>query len=370
MNHNVKYKILCAGLLAATIISGCGHLPQQTKDEENSALKPVAVTSQVRHDTDDPAIWVNPKDPSKSLIIGTDKDADGGLYVFDLAGRELTDKTVHGLKRPNNVDIAYGLMLGGKPTDIAVVTERMESRIRVYRLPDMQPVDGGGIAVFTGETGEEYTLPMGIALYKRPRLTGSVDSSAVVNSQIYAIVSRKNGPKEGYLWQYLLQDDGHGQVEGMLVRKFGRFSGKKEIESIAVDQQLGFVYYSDERAGIRQYYADPEKGNEQLSIFGVGEFKGDSEGISIYPTGDSTGFILVSNQQDNSFNVYPREGTGGRLTSHQLIGRIPFSTLESDGSDVVNVNLSPRYPKGIFVAMSNGRVFQYYDWRQIEARLK
>ena len=34
---------------------------------------------------DDPAIWVHPDDPAKSLVIGTDKQL--GLYVFDLEGR-------------------------------------------------------------------------------------------------------------------------------------------------------------------------------------------------------------------------------------------------------------------------------------------
>jgi hypothetical protein len=34
---------------------------------------------------DDPAIWVNRRDPSKSLVLGTLKDA--GLQVYDLAGR-------------------------------------------------------------------------------------------------------------------------------------------------------------------------------------------------------------------------------------------------------------------------------------------
>ncbi len=48
-------------------------------------------------------------------------------------------------------------------------------------------------------------------------------------------------------------------VKGTLVRKFGLFSGKKEIESIAVDDALGYVYYSDEGYGVRKYYADPSK---------------------------------------------------------------------------------------------------------------
>jgi len=56
---------------------------------------------------------VNSSDPSKSLILGTDKDLDGALYVFDLEGKIQEDKTVRGLKRPNNVDIEYGLKLKG-----------------------------------------------------------------------------------------------------------------------------------------------------------------------------------------------------------------------------------------------------------------
>ena len=184
----------------------------------------------------DPAIWINPEDPSKSLIIGTDKDSDGALYVFDLNGKIIEEKTVRNLKRPNNVDIEYGLLLNGKPVDIAVATERENNKIRIYSLPDMKEIDNGGIEVFAGE---KFQAPMGISLYKRPS-----------DSAIFAIVSRKEGPMEGYLFQYLLKDDGKGNVTGTLVRKFGAYSGKKEIESIAVDDQLGYVYYSDEQYGV------------------------------------------------------------------------------------------------------------------------
>src|SRR5262249_18029341 len=48
---------------------------------------------------DDPAIWVHPGDPTRSLILGTDKK--GGLNVFDLEGRRLQIVS-HG-SRPNNV---------------------------------------------------------------------------------------------------------------------------------------------------------------------------------------------------------------------------------------------------------------------------
>ena len=36
-------------------------------------------------DADDPAIWINRRNPKQSLIIGTAKDA--GLLVYDLSGR-------------------------------------------------------------------------------------------------------------------------------------------------------------------------------------------------------------------------------------------------------------------------------------------
>lgn len=309
-------------------------------------LKPTVITETVVHDTDDPAIWINPENASKSIIIGTDKDTDGGLYAFDLNGK-ITHKVL-GLKRPNNVDIEYGFTLNGKKTDIAAVTERETNKVKLYSLPELKEV--GEFSVFDGETERG---PMGISMYKNSE-TGD----------IFAIVGRKSGPKEGYLWQYKLSEK-NGAITGEVVRKFGKYSGLKEIESIAVDDEAGYIYYSDEQFGIHQYDADPAKGNEELLVFGQGDFTSDVEGISIYPTSKGKGYILVSNQQNDTFNVYLREDLAkGR------IAEIPVSTLESDGSEVTNVNLGPKFPKGVFVAMSNGRVFHMYDWRLIEERIK
>lgn len=310
---------------------------------------PVIVTEPVKYDSDDPAIWIDTSDPSKSLVLGTDKEEDGALYVFDLQGKIVESKVVRSLKRPNNVDVEYGLVLGGKPTDIAVVTERFTHKIRIYSLPDMRPVDGGGLDMFVGETGTDYRDLMGIALYR--------DTAGT----IFAIVGRKNGPKDGsYLWQYRLYDRGDGNAGAELVRKFGVFSGTKEIESIAVDDVMGYVYYSDEGIGIRKYYADPTKGNAELAVFGKGDFSVDNEGISFYSTTDSTGFILVSDQGVNRFNIYPREGKAGNPHDHTLIRSIPLSTLESDGSDMVSIPLNATFKKGLFVAMSTDKTFQYY----------
>lgn len=335
--------VLLSGIV---LISACDN--GKALVHEN-ALKPAVVTEQVTHDTDDPAIWINAADTLKSLIIGTDKDTDGALYAFDLDGK-IVNK-VPGLKRPNNVDIAYGLVLNGVRTDVAVVTEREMNRIRVFSLPDLKAVDNGGIEVFTGETERD---PMGVALYTRP-----------ADSAIFAIVGRKSGPLENYLWQYRLEDNGKGAVKATLVRKFGQYSGKKEIEAIAVDNGLGYIYYSDETVGVRKYIADPDRqDNTELAHFGTEGFTSDHEGISIYPLSDSTGYILVSNQQNNTFMVYPREG---RQT---LLAEIPVSTIESDGSEVTAVPLGSKFPQGLFVAMSNGKVFHYYSWKDIAERIK
>lgn len=325
---------------------------QTTDTASVMMLKPVVTTDTVNHDTDDPAIWINPSDPAKSLIVGTDKDSDGALFVFNLEGK-IVNK-VSGLKRPNNVDIAYGLQLNGQSVDIAVVTERETSKLRVYQLPEMKAIDNGGIPVFDGETEKS---PMGIALYTAPDHT------------IYAVVGRKNGPSGSYLWQYKLGDNGKGKVGGTVMRKFGTYSGKKEIESIAADNESGFIYYSDEQNGVHKYYAEPAKGDQELALFATKGFVGDHEGISIYKTGKGSGYILVSNQQKNTFMVYPREGTAKNPNEHLLIAEIPVSTLESDGSEVTNVNLGPKFPKGIFVAMSNGKVFHYYDWQEIQQKI-
>jgi 3-phytase len=316
-------------------------------------ITPEVITAKTKYDTDDPAIWINPNDISKSLIIGTDKDSDGALYVYDLQGNIVN--IVADLKRPNNVDVAYGMAVGDSLFDIAVATERETNSIRIFSLPDMKALDNGGIPVFVDQP---QRAPMGIALYTKKDSFG--------NNRIFAIVSRKEGPIDGYLFQYLLKSDSLGIVTGELVRQFGKYSGKKEIESVAVDNELGFVYYSDEQTGVRKYHADPALGNEELALFADSGFKEDNEGISIYKKDQNKGYILVSNQSKNSFMVYPREGKGGNPHLHPLIAEIPVKATQSDGSDVSNMNFGEPFTEGIFVAMSDDKTFHFYDWRKFQ----
>ena len=182
----------------------------------------------------------------------------------------------------------------------------------------MTPIDNGGIEVFAGEEGDA-ALPMGVALYKRP-----------ADGAVFAIVSRKTGPSGAYLWQYRLEDDGSGQVTATKVREFGTFSDATspddegvpelgEIEAVAVDDALGYLYYSDELTGVRKYLADPDApdANVELALFATEGFAEQREGISIYTIDDGTGYILVSDQQGNAFRIFRREGEPGAPHDHR-----------------------------------------------------
>jgi 3-phytase len=317
-----------------------------------SAVRPLRATAPVPGDSDDPAIWFHPTDPAQSLLVGTDKG--GGLYVFDLQGKLLADRTITGLARPNNVDIEQGVTLGGRRLDIAVVTERDGGRVRVFELPALRPIDGGGIEVFAGEAGDRKA-PMGVGLYLRP-----------TDGALFAFVSRKSGPAEGYLWQYRIEGDADG-VRFTKVREFGTFSGTGEIEAILVDDALGYVYYSDEWRGIRKYAADPDapEANRELALFGTAGFREDREGLSLYALDGATGYLLASDQQANRFRVFPREGTANGPHDHAEVTSFAVSTIESDGSETTSRPLGSDFPHGLFVAMSEDRTFQIYRWEDL-----
>jgi 3-phytase len=152
------------------------------------------------------------------------------------------------------------------------------------------------------------------------------------------------------------------------VRAFGRYSGKKEIEAIAVDAELGYVYYSDEQHGVRKYRADPAAADasEELALFGTAGFAGDHEGISLYVQPGGAGYVMVSNQQADTFRIFPRTGPAGKPHDHPLLRSVRLSTRASDGSDVTNVPL-PGFPGGLLVAMSAERTFHFYAWDDIAA---
>ena len=95
----------------------------------------------------------------------------------------------------------------------------------------------------------------------------------------------------------------------------------------------------------------------------------DREGISIYKTGPKTGYILVSDQGANQFQVFPREGSPENPHDHRVIATIPVTAMSSDGSEATSMALGEDFPKGLFVAMSDNKTFEIYDWRDLEKHI-
>ena len=201
---------------------------------------------------------------------------------------------------------------------------------------------------------------MGIALYRRSR-----------DGAMFAIVSRKTGPEDGYLWQYRLLDDGKGRVRGQLVRKFGKYSGTKEIEAVMVDSQLGYVYYADERFGIRKYYADPDHADaaRELAVFGKEGFEGDREGIALYAREDGTGYIICTDQKarNSTYRIYRREGTRTNPNDHSESVKVVRGGADStDGIEATSTALGTKFPVGILVAMnSRPKHFLVFNWDNV-----
>jgi 3-phytase len=327
-------------------------------------VQPAGRTEAVGNDPDDPSIWVHPTDPSRSLIIGTNKikAPNGALVVFGLDGA--VRQTVSGLDRPNNVDVEYRLPLGKQRVDIAVATERLQTQLRVFRVqPDgsgiVDVTSNGNTRVFANRSGEEAS-PMGVSMYRRPR-----------DGAIFAIVAPKAGPREGYLGQYRLEDDGQGRVKATFVRYFGTFSGTGEIEAVAVDDELGYVYYADEGNGIHKYYADPEhpQAATELAHFGKTGFQADREGIAIYQGKGGKGYIVCTDQiaRNSEYHVYRREGEPGQPHNHDNTLWIVRGGADStDGLEIVSRPLGPAYPDGLMIAMNSAQHnFLLYRWSDI-----
>ena len=372
-----------SGLIVLCASSGCRRTPPAA-DEDSTKPPPspsplskaVEIeaeysTATLSNDPDDPAIWVHPSDPSRSLILGTMKVAApaGAVVAFGMDGQ--IRQVISGIDRPNNIDVEYGMPLGGRRVDIAVVTERLARQLRVFRIEpaDGRLVDIGGLPILEGQTGEAGA-PMGIALYRRSR-----------DEAIFAIVAPKEGPRQGYLWQYRLIDSGGGRLAAKFVRRFGNFSAtsvreENEIEAVAVDDALGYVYYSDEADGVHKWHADPDHADagRELAHFAKTGFRGDREGIAIYALTDNTGYIVVTDQldEDSEYHFYPREGEAGAPHDHSReIAVVRGGADATDGIEISSHALGPGLPQGAFVAMNSGpRNFLVFRWQDVTPALK
>ena len=328
---------------------GAGALPAEQEESgpfPKAGLLSVAASGRTGpvDPADDPAIWVHPTNPGLSVIIGSNKDDDGGLHVFDLSGAEL--QYVAGGQH-NNVDVRYGFRLGGDLVDLVSVSDRNNDQIDIYTIdPDTRRLTQVG-AIQAGVTVYGY------AMY-HDRAT----------DRFYGFVARRN------VEQYEFVDIGGGRVGGVLVRAW---SLDRVVEGIVADDELGVVYVGEESQGIFKYGADPsDPTNTRETVDVVGSPTGlvqDVEGLAIYYRGDGLGYLLASSQGNDRFIVYRREGDNQYLGTFQVAGGPHGPARDTDGIDVTNMNLGPQYPQGLFMAQNNDDDFKMVGWEDIASAL-
>lgn len=315
------------------------------------AITPKYNTSPVSYDADDPAIWIHPTDPSRSLIIGTDKGTypNGGLFVWNVDG-SLQQRIV--ISHPSNVDIRYGMRLGNELVDIVAVSLRDHWEILIFKI---DPISRVLKDITTSRSIKTSKSPYRLALYKRPK-----------DGAMFVLVSNKDKEKKEKIWQIYLENDNNEYVKGTLVRVFGDTT--VVVGGMVSDDKLGYLYVSGENGGIHKYFVDPEKGDERLALFATdNDIVGTAAGLALYNCTDSTGYLLVSNPGDQTIKVYRREGEKENPHKHVLLNIMKdINSNGGSGIDVTNYPISSDFPAGLLVWHNKvGKQFSIYSWESV-----
>jgi 3-phytase len=282
---------------------------------------------------DDPAIWVDKRDPSRSVVIATDKKL--GLNVYDLTGKRL-QAVPDG--RMNNVDLREGFMLGGKSTTIVAATNRTTRSISLYSF-DAATRRLESIAAATLESG--MSDPYGLCMYRSAK-----------SGQYYVIA---NDSVDGKYRQWRVLDRG-GKAAIELVREIAVGS---QAEGCAADDELGQLYIAEEDVGLWVYSAEPDGGEQRTAIDKTegGNLAADVEGVSIYYGANGKGYVIASNQGEDNYAVYRREAPHAFVGKFHVVANETLGidgSSETDGLDVVSAPLGPDYPAGLLV-VQDGR---------------
>ncbi|MFN8469906.1 MAG: phytase [Caldilineaceae bacterium] len=300
-------------------------------------------------DMDDPAIWVHPSDAAQSIVAAALKD--GGLEVYDLDGNVLQSINPEGV-RYNNLDIVYDVALGGESVDLIAATDRYGDKFAFFRVDPstrelVDVTDPTNPLLFTaaGAESDETTTAYGIAAYKD------------ADGKVYAFANRR---ETGELAQFLLSDNGQGQVKIERVRDLllptpeGAETEDAQTEGMVVDIDTNTLYVGQENFGVWRFEASPTGSSEPTLVDTVkpagNVLEPDVEGLTIYYGPNGSGYLLVSSQGNNTFAVYERSGDNAYIGSFQVgTGDAADGSQESDGAMVLNVALGERFPNGVLI---------------------
>lgn len=280
-----------------------------------------APVAQMGDAADDPAIWVNPKDASKSRILGSNKKQ--GLLVYDLEGRQ-TQFLPSG--RLNNIDVRQDLRFGGERFDLALATQRDEHAMVLYTI-DAE-----------GELAEAARLPTGLGdiygtcLYRTTE--GGLD----------AFVNDKDGRYEH--WQITRAG---GKFGARLARQF---KVATQPEGCVADDRSGLLFVGEEDKALWVTSAKADQPATLKMVMPVGEWLHDDiEGMGIYH-GDKHSYLVVSSQGNSSYVVFDA-APPFKVRGAFRVGMDPVTGIdgasETDGLEVSSANFGGPYSRGMLV---------------------
>lgn len=306
-----------ASVALACGLAGCG-------DPVSVWVAPALETAPVpsRGDAaDDPAIWIHPTAPERSLVVGTDKRS--GLLVYDLHGNQRQYLPAGNL---NNVDLRTGAW-GRDDVTIAVASAREPDALVVFELDH-----GSGRMRLARRNAPVVDEPYGICLY----LDESRQPWVVLNG------------KDGLFIQFELLPD-------YRTTEVRRWRTETQPEGCVADDGGGVLYIGEEGRGVWTLPADPDTPAELTAFAAIadGVLRADVEGLALYRSRGEDGgtrrqYLLVSSQGDNSFAVYDT-ATGDHLGSFGIGGHPDVDDVsDTDGIAVTSVPL-PGFPEGLLV---------------------
>jgi 3-phytase len=348
---------------AATILCSCVTVdPERLSDSRGMTVgagTPVAIAAEtppvgtgLLDAADDPAIWADPADTRRGVIIGTDKKA--GLYVYDLAGQQ-TQYVPGGL--PNNVDLRGGFPTPSGERILVAASDREKMGAVLLLLdPATLKLTPWGLARL------DLAEPYGLCLGKR-------------GSTFVVIV---NGT-DGQIRQMSVAAGADGQP---VVTEERRFSVPSQPEGCVVDDARGRLYVGEEAKGVWRFDmgVTPSPGTIIAPAPAPSQaLKPDVEGLALLE--DASGaWLIVSSQGDSAFAVYKVDGAEpvyrGRFSP--VATQTPAGEIDgvtgTDGVAALGGSVGA-FPEGLVVMQDDEdggpqrQNFKLVDWRTVKAAL-
>ncbi|MCY7296310.1 phytase [Alteromonas sp. a30] len=316
---------------AATALS-----KKQVARTQFSRVKPSAETKPVARygdAADDPAIWVHPTKPEKSLVLGTDKKS--GLGVYDLSGNQ---RQFIASGRINNVDLRQGFTFGDETFALAAASQRDRSSIVLYRI------DNTGFVTEVGEVATSLNDVYGLCMFTDKH-----------HATHYVFINDKDGHYQQYLIQSKAMQNGT-ELQGKLVREF---RVQDQPEGCAANDENGelFVGVEDHGIWVTSAYADMPATLKPLVKVG-GNLQDDVEGIDIYQNQEES-LLVVSSQGNDSYAIFSAVSPYSYKGSFQVQANAALGidgASETDGLAVTSVNLGAGYERGLLVVQDGRNV--------------